>query len=1833
MFPSFSNKTKKETTSEFMRYRSSYETMNSGSWNVSQVFVDNGGDVTYSGLNKAYITSQSEYVEDNEVVLMNTLTLETGSNTSPILYGAFSYVIDISSLMLDGLSYDLNSSDNYIEIIDEDWNTAARISMGDILSYNYYTENNITITPGEQTFIWYFDDTNNQIIIFNGENISVYQEYNKSFEVVLDLSYDFYNANPIQLKSFLTFADDTVLEGDEIYSQIIFGEAAADPVVVENLTKSSEVYNSWNDSWGNGGNDDMFFVKYDLGFDLTMDDTYDTLASLTLGDGTLMAYGDGIDYELGGLDDYINSSYATLTSGNNHLTYIVGYEKPASSGSVTKNFSVDLMATGVYSETVDWEVTFDYQEEAVYATSNSNEIDLNINNDSYGFGAINKINNNQDVNFVYTVESIAGDINNSYDGTLLKGFNNWYASNYGENDYTASLEVSNVYLTDTYGTGGTENKLGNNDYAITAIKIKDDKEYDYALDSTNVLYYLTDANITGYGSKKIYGKLANSNEWTLLGTYMKNGSGEIDYIPVDNTTNYSNGVITLPSNTLQVKVEYVGKRAAVYVGYDVYVSLLHSANVKAIVNTNDNVYLKVNAESKDDEADNYHKLTKLSTNSSLILTSNNEGLEGTNNVISYHADFSKSMSYQAGESNLATSLLAKEEVAELYLLLPQGAVLSGTPTVQGYGDVTVTSSKTETAKYNNTNRTLVKLNISNGEGNYLDSNNKITTGYKIDFVINYSQVANRDYGNTLYLDAMYVSGNTIEDGYASASELPSGILTSEDVKATFNLINSGDIKNKLYKGNTTSVNSVTIVAGQAESYVQSVGMNDFATEATIKEGYSYVYKLEYSYSDPLLSFNNVVFYDVLDSAYGSNEYVKGTFDSVDTSYLNDTLGIRTTVYYSTKTDINLSTDTDLTNQNIWSVDLPTDKTKVTAVAVDLGSKVFSGQDRIIPMIYINMIGSNNYTKENLYAYNNYLFKYDDYYDGTSKSSTSATTRVKLEKASVDLALNVKQDINGATLATGTEGAPSKVESNYGYLYTITNSDTLNDYHNININSVVSEGITIDFDNISYYDVLANNKLISEDDRVGYSYDAPNKSINLTVSSLPKNSVINIWVPVIVDMESLTSDDAVITNQAMINRLEGIAYRGTTSNAYNTVAIPQLESTKFIKSGDVYVTTNQEALKVSKGTTYTYMVKVENNSDVVASNILVVDNVPNGLNVNSGSISNDGVYNGGTITWAIDTLGARDSVELTYRLTLPTNIPNNTRYSSNAHVTVVNPFNNSSNIYDEDTNTISVIYNSAADILVNNKVAGTIINNDKEFTYTVTINGNSYDTGQYSITDGNNNELAKINVDSNGVGTKTLTLKNGEKFKVRDLPADVNYTVAINNESGYTTLEQNHVLTLADNKNSLSGTTSDGATDTYTFTSTYYAEGYYDPIAKMTYDGTYNPDDFRFKVNGNDYFSNASNDANDEIHFSQIRFINKIGTFEYTVSQLDLGNPNVIYDDNYYKMYVTVTDNGDGTLSTSATYRDKYDNEATEMVFNNQEVPSGLLIRNVYVGDYIVEDKTFDYVIEVNAPVDGEYRVTNKDKEEVGTLDVQGGTGSYTATLGASEYILIRDLPENTEYVVKMKLEDYYESDATGGSEVNGELVVSGTMATANSEVVYQSSYSTSANYKPVVNIVLNEKELQDSEFTFNLVDISETANGYSDTATNNVDGVIEFGNIAFNKPGTYKYEIRQVKGDSNKILYDENPVILTLVLTDNGDNTMNVQETYTFVEGRTAFINTYSPNGFNNNENNQNNNNNNGSGLVNPNTMDYFAATVIVLLLALATIITVRVMRFKKYAK
>lgn len=61
---------------------------------------------------------------------------------------------------------------------------------------------------------------------------------------------------------------------------------------------------------------------------------------------------------------------------------------------------------------------------------------------------------------------------------------------------------------------------------------------------------------------------------------------------------------------------------------------------------------------------------------------------------------------------------------------------------------------------------------------------------------------------------------------------------------------------------------------------------------------------------------------------------------------------------------------------------------------------------------------------------------------------------------------------------------------------------------------------------------------------------------------------------------------------------------------------------------------------------------------------------------------------------------------------------------------------------------------------------------------------------------------------------------------------------------------------------------------------------------------------------------AKNDANGEIHFAPLTFTEADAgkTFYYRVSEQDEGAPGYTYDDRVYTLTVTVTDNGDGTLS-------------------------------------------------------------------------------------------------------------------------------------------------------------------------------------------------------------------------------------------------------------------------------------------------------------------------------
>ena len=1816
-------------------FHSSIVTYNSGTWDISQVIKDTD-NVTLDGLANGTITSTSSDLSENEVILINSISLQKGSNTGDIFYGDCLYSLDLSDLILDGFTYETNFDDNSLDIYNESGKLVAKLYMGDIVSDDYMMQNGY-LDPGEAAFAWYYD---NGFFIYNYENILVNDEYNRTFELRLDLDYATYKKKTINITGSLSFNNDSVESGEDVTVTLQFTQTETNPLTITNVAKNDgDINKKWNSEWGTEPDaGDSYYIVYDASFDLAADDTYEMLITPNVNSGTLVAYGDGDNFFIDTLDSYINSDYANAVVGNNRRIFIVAYPKPDENATLQNTFAMTVSVPGVYSEDLTWNTTYQYKAVAAYPKQNANDINLDVMDDSVGIGAINKLNNYNISELAYTVESASNEINESETGTLLKGFNNWYASNYGANEYTSVLQFTTPYLSDTYGPLGNEVMLSYEDYAITSIEFKDDIEYDYILDEDNDFYYLEEADINTYTEKKVYYQTMNSGEWILAGTYVKSADGTINYTAIDTNASYAYGMLNFPENTTQVKVEYVGKRAMVYIGYDVYVDLYPTNDVLDYIENNNNVYFKAGASSNSVTDNDYHKLTELEIDTSIDMTSDYQGVINSNNVVEYNVSVNESIPFPNGDVNTAYNVLEDMEYGVFYFLLPRGATLASDVTVGGVANVDFGNTVSQEENYNGSDRTLVKVVLYNNYGNYYEDATTLRTGHTAKFKINYSQVANRDYGNILKLDVMYSAGSSLPDAYKSASDLGSGIITDAAVSA-FSVADPTTEYNKLFVGNTTEVDPVTVSSGQAETYVKSSIGREYVTADTIKEGYKYTYKLEYTYSDPLTKFDHLVFYDVLENAYGSNEHVNGTLDSIDVSYLEDSLNINATIYYSYKNDIDLTTDYNLNDETVWTVDEPTNKANVKAIAVDLGAHEFNGINKQIPIVYVNMIGSTNYTKAGLYAYNNSTVRYNDLNENETMTSTSNTTQVLLQQGTFELKAVSKQNIAGSTLSSGSLDFPTRVETNYGYLYTLKNSDVDYKYNNFNINIAVGN-IIVDEENISYYYSDYNDAvLISEDEMVTYAYDSTNGTINLTVKEVAKNSSINIWLPVGIDMNTVTSEDAVIVNNSKIDRVEGKAYKGSTVTLYNGVSVPQIDAYKFIENGGVYVSTDQEALKVGKGSTYKFMVKVQNTSDVVANSVNVVDNVPAGLIVDTDSITNDGIYNenNNTITWTLDTLSGNSSYELTYDAIVPSNIPNNTRYSSNAHVTVANPYNPNNLIFDRDTNTITIIYKTSADIVINNQVLGTLINEDKVFNYTVTINGHSYDAGEYQVTDNENNELGRLVVNGEGVGSYEFTLTSGKKVTVRDLPAGVDFTVSQNNESGYTTLEPNNVLIENNGVSSLSSTTTDGMTANYIFNNTYRATGRANVVGKVTYERDFATGDFNLKLtdSNNTYSDTKSNDENGLIHFAQLNYEDEVGSYEYTISQVIGDNERVEYDDNYYKVYVKVTDEGNGTLKTTQTYYDKYDNEVDEILFNNKFIEVGLLIKNTYSGDYIIEDKTFDYTIEVSSDEDGTFEIMDKDGNKIDDFVINDGTGSYETTLGASEYILIKELPVGSQYTIKLNKQQYFRSSVDDGVNEGNYLVANGTIDVSTKKVIFDTVYNTTANYQPSVNVILNEKDLTDGEFEFKIEDISEQSSGYVETVRNDVDGLIDFSNITFNKPGTYVYQITQVKGTSNHIYYDESPIILTLVLADNMDGTMSVESNYTFVDNKTGFVNTYSeePIVVVNPETNTNpaNSGSGYHGMGNPNTIDYIVAFVATLLGALLLTFIIRFVRVKKF--
>ena len=271
-------------------------------------------------------------------------------------------------------------------------------------------------------------------------------------------------------------------------------------------------------------------------------------------------------------------------------------------------------------------------------------------------------------------------------------------------------------------------------------------------------------------------------------------------------------------------------------------------------------------------------------------------------------------------------------------------------------------------------------------------------------------------------------------------------------------------------------------------------------------------------------------------------------------------------------------------------------------------------------------------------------------------------------------------------------------------------------------------------------------------------------------------------------------------------------------------------------------------------------------------------------------------------------------------------------------------------------------------------------------------------------------------------------------------------------------------------------------------------------------------------------------------------------------------------------YVTVADNGDGTLTATAVYGDAGNEfvnaytaasvEASLAGKKNLQVPDGLTPADI-AGKF-----TFTVTGEEGAPMPANASVTNDAK---GKVDF----GKITFTLDDLNKAL-GEKPEKREHTFTYTVTESGKvagvtNDAKLSREVSftvtddgkGNLRVS-RKSDGSAAFTFINTYSvtpkdSSVTDKIKATKVLTGRDMAEGEFSFELVEGEGKDAKVVATGKNAADGKITMSPIEYTKAGTHTYTLREVKGGttSKGITYSDAKYTIETTITDNGDGTLS----------------------------------------------------------------------------
>ena len=269
-------------------------------------------------------------------------------------------------------------------------------------------------------------------------------------------------------------------------------------------------------------------------------------------------------------------------------------------------------------------------------------------------------------------------------------------------------------------------------------------------------------------------------------------------------------------------------------------------------------------------------------------------------------------------------------------------------------------------------------------------------------------------------------------------------------------------------------------------------------------------------------------------------------------------------------------------------------------------------------------------------------------------------------------------------------------------------------------------------------------------------------------------------------------------------------------------------------------------------------------------------------------------------------------------------------------------------------------------------------------------------------------------------------------------------------------------------------------------------------------------------------------------------------------------------------YVTVVDNGDGTLTATAVYGDTgnefvnaYTAESAETSLvgkKNLLVPAGLTPADI-AGKF-----TFTVTGEEGAPMPANASVTNDAKGKVDFGKITFTLDDLNKALGEKpekrEHTFTYTVTESGEVAgVTNDVKLSREVSFTVTDDSKGNLRVS-RKPDGNAAFTFTNTYSvttveTSVTDQITATKVLTGRDMAEGEFSFELVEGEGKDAKVIATGKNAADGKITMSPIEYTKAGKHKYTLREVKGNAGGITYSDAKYTIETTITDNGDGTLS----------------------------------------------------------------------------